>query len=170
MLVVPQHDFQEFTEVRQNKKPKRKLLIKTQVVLVSSVFVLFLTGLGLTSLSSALNSKGLEVYKLQRLIEQQERENERLRLDISKLESPQRIQQIATERLGMIVPTSKDVRIVHADIPENVSPEGQTVKFAAAFAGADPRLLPERKFGLVGMVQAVISWLIAPGSPTVGVE
>ena len=49
-------------------------------------------------------SRGYVLVATQSQAQQLEQENERLRVDIAKLKSPQRIKQIASEELGMVVP------------------------------------------------------------------
>ena len=49
-------------------------------------------------------SRGYELVAIQQQIQQVEQENERLRIEIARLKSPQRIEQIATDELGMEVP------------------------------------------------------------------
>ena len=49
-------------------------------------------------------SRGYALVAVQQQAQQLEQENERLRIEIAKLKSPQRIKAIATEELGMEVP------------------------------------------------------------------
>ncbi len=49
-------------------------------------------------------SRGYALVETQNQAQQIEQENERLRIEIAKLKSPQRIKQIAAEELGMDVP------------------------------------------------------------------
>ena len=49
-------------------------------------------------------SRGYALVETQNMAQQLEQENERLRIEIAKLKSPQRIKQIAEEELGMDVP------------------------------------------------------------------
>ena len=50
-------------------------------------------------------SRGYALVATQNQAQQLEQENERLRIEIAKLKSPQRIKQIAAEELGMDVPS-----------------------------------------------------------------
>lgn len=52
-------------------------------------------------------TRGYELVQMQRAAAQLERENQQLEIDIAHLKAPQRIRDIATNELGMIVP--KDV-------------------------------------------------------------
>ena len=49
-------------------------------------------------------SRGYALVETQNQAQQLEQENERLKIEIAKLKSPQRIKQIAEEELGMDVP------------------------------------------------------------------
>lgn len=49
-------------------------------------------------------SRGYALVATQNQAQQLEQENERLKIEIAKLKSPQRISQIAEEELGMVVP------------------------------------------------------------------
>jgi cell division protein FtsL len=49
-------------------------------------------------------SRGYELVALQQQAEQKEQENERLKIEIAKLKSPDRIKAIAKDQLGMEVP------------------------------------------------------------------
>ena len=49
-------------------------------------------------------SRGYALVEVQRQAEQLEQENERLKIDIAKLKSPERIKTIAKDKLGMEVP------------------------------------------------------------------
>jgi len=49
---------------------------------------------------------GYDLVEMKAVAARMEKENEILRLEIAKLKSPQRIQQIATSQLGMVVPKS----------------------------------------------------------------
>lgn len=61
----------------------------------------------LTIRSGISATRGYELVQMQRAAAQLERENQQLELDIAHLKAPQRIRDIATNDLGMIVP--KDV-------------------------------------------------------------
>lgn len=70
--------------------------------------VLFLTiailALLVTIGSGVSASRGYALVEVQRQAEQLEQENERLKIDIAKLKSPERIKAIAKDKLGMEVP------------------------------------------------------------------
>jgi cell division protein FtsL len=49
-------------------------------------------------------SRGYELVAIQQQADQKEQENERLKIEIAKLKSPERIKAIAQDQLGMEVP------------------------------------------------------------------
>jgi cell division protein FtsL len=49
-------------------------------------------------------SRGYELVAIQQQADQMEQENERLKIEIAKLKSPDRIKSIAQDQLGMSVP------------------------------------------------------------------
>ena len=70
--------------------------------------ILFLTIAVLAMLvtigSGVSASRGYALVEVQRQADALEQENERLKIDIAKLKSPERIKNIATDQLGMEVP------------------------------------------------------------------
>ncbi len=81
-------------------------------------FFLVLTMLfGLLFLVAQLNiaatQKGYRLKSLEQQIEEEKKEQESLRLDVARLESPARIEKIATETLKMVMPIRSElVRVV----------------------------------------------------------
>jgi len=60
----------------------------------------------LVTVGSGINAnQAYALTEAQQKADQLERENERLRVDIARLKSPQRIQTIATDQLNMVVPS-----------------------------------------------------------------
>lgn len=49
---------------------------------------------------------GYDLVEMKAQVAKMEKENDLLRLEVAKLKSPQRIQQIATSKLGMVLPQS----------------------------------------------------------------
>ena len=71
-----------------------QLLFLTMTVLALLVTV----GSGISA------SRGYELVAIQQQADQLEQENERLKIEIAKLKSPDRIKAIAQDQLGMSVP------------------------------------------------------------------
>ena len=70
------------------------------------LFVLFVAAAAMliTMQNEMITRAGYDLVELKAQVVKVEKDNEILRLDIAKLKSPDRIQQIATGKLGMIVP------------------------------------------------------------------
>jgi cell division protein FtsL len=59
-----------------------------------------------TMQSASIVNAGYELVQIKAQMAALEKNNDQLKLDIAKLKSPQRIQAIATQDLGMIIPKS----------------------------------------------------------------
>ena len=86
--------------------PRPRTLLNTR--LRSRCQVMFLViaafAMAVTVRSGISASRGYALVAVQQQAQQLEQENERLRVEIAKLKSPQRIQAIAAQELGMEVP------------------------------------------------------------------
>ncbi|MGI6092582.1 MAG: cell division protein FtsL [Veillonellaceae bacterium] len=80
----------------KNAKLRLKCFMMVTMIAIAAMFV--------TIRSEAIIRAGYELVQTKAQILKYEKENEMLRLDIAKLKSPQRIQQIATAQFGMVVP------------------------------------------------------------------
>lgn len=74
--------------------------------------------------SEMIVRSGYDLVDIKKQITQLERDNEQLRLDIAKLKSPQRIQNIADKELGMVLP-QKIYRAAVAGLSENPKTGGK---------------------------------------------
>ena len=83
-------------------RPKLDYLLRSRCslafVIISILAMLVVIRSGISA------SRGYALVATQNQAQQIEQENERLRIEIAKLKSPQRIKQIAEEELGMGVP------------------------------------------------------------------
>jgi cell division protein FtsL len=70
-----------------------------QLVLLAAALAMLIT-----VHSSVMVQAGYDLVEMKAQAAKLERDNELLRLEIAKLKSPQRIQQIATSQLGMVTP------------------------------------------------------------------
>ena len=105
----PCHIYDE-VEIKELRKSAKEPLYKTvlDTTTRSHCQLLFLTmavlGLLVTVGSGVSASRGYELIAVQQQVEQKEQENERLRIEIAKLKSPERIKAIAQDQLGMSIP------------------------------------------------------------------
>ena len=90
--------------VRVNTAKKSNCMLFIGVVAILSMLV--------TLQSAIIVKAGYELVQVKAQVVQKEKANDSLRLDIAKLKSPQRIQQIAMQDLGMVVPKT----VYHATV------------------------------------------------------
>ena len=83
-------------------RPRINTVLRSKCRLAFIVFAIFAMLVTIRNGISA--SQGYALVATQSEAQQLEQENERLRIEIAKLKSPQRISQIAEEELGMGVP------------------------------------------------------------------
>ena len=100
------HNQIKFTEGAQltliHGRPKLDKILRSRCrlafVVISILAMLVVIRSGISA------SRGYALVATQNQAQQIEQENERLRIEIAKLKSPQRIKQIAADELGMDVP------------------------------------------------------------------
>ena len=85
-----------------NGRPRLNHLLRSRCRVFFLVFAVF--AMAIVIRSGICASRGYALIATQEQAQQLELENERLRVEIAQLKSPQRIKQIAEEELGMIVP------------------------------------------------------------------
>jgi len=95
---------QQATPTIKNKKSLPKLDIALRSKCLITVVLVAVIAIFVTVRSEAMIRAGYDLVQLKSQALHLERENERLRLDVAKLKSPQRIQHIATAELGMVMP------------------------------------------------------------------
>ncbi len=83
-------------------RPRLNHLLRSRCRIAFVVFAVLAMAVVIRSGISA--SRGYALVATQTQAQQLELENERLRVEIAQLKSPQRIKQIAEDELGMIVP------------------------------------------------------------------
>lgn len=84
------------------RRPRLNHLLRSRCRVAFIVFAILAMAVVIRSGISA--SRGYALVYTQDQAQQIELENERLRVEIAQLKSPQRIKKIAEEELGMIVP------------------------------------------------------------------
>lgn len=108
MLANRKQEWQEFqieAEVKPVVKPAAKRAdsgVRRQGLQI--MFLVIAAVMLITVHSEAIIHSGYDLVQMKAQAAQLEKENEALKLDIAKLKSPQRIQQIATSELGMVQP------------------------------------------------------------------
>jgi cell division protein FtsL len=109
MLVNKKQDWdiyqqQELPSIKKKYSVKPDIALRVKC-LTTAIIVVFVA-MFLTACSEAIIRSGYELVQMKLQVIKLEKENELLKLDIAKLRSPQRIQNIATAELGMVMPQS----------------------------------------------------------------
>ena len=97
---VPQQSTSMLRVIKSRPKLNTRLRSKCQWAFI----IIAVLAMLVTVRSGISASRGYALVATQNQATQLEQENERLRIEIAKLKSPQRISQIAEEELGMVVP------------------------------------------------------------------
>ena len=133
---------QEWDIYEQQEVPsvKKKCLPKTDIALrvkcLTTVILVTLAAVFLTVSSESIIRAGYDLVQMKSQVIKLEKENELLQLDIAKLRSPQRIQNIATSQLGMVVPQN----VYYAQsVPQStkVNPEKEKSMISMVLNGLD---------------------------------
>ena len=85
-----------------NGRPRLNHLLRSRCRIFFAVFAIF--AMAVVIRSGICASRGYALVATQNHAQQVELENERLRVEIAQLKSPQRIKEIAESELGMEVP------------------------------------------------------------------
>lgn len=86
--------------IHSRPKLDRNLRSRCQIAFI----IISILAMLVTVRSGISASRGYTLVATNTQAQQLEQENERLRIEIAKLKSPQRIKQIASDELGMVVP------------------------------------------------------------------
>jgi len=90
---------------RRKVRPEARLNSGMRSRMLRLVALLALCAAAVTAMSGINASRGYALVQMQNEAKQLEMENRQLQLEISQLKSPQRIKDIATKDLGMVVPS-----------------------------------------------------------------
>ncbi|HWR05364.1 cell division protein FtsL [Sporomusa sp.] len=104
------------------QKADKQLRVKCLILVIIAVVMAAVT----TMQSAAIVQAGYDLVRIKGQVAKVEKENELLRLDIARLKSPQRIEEIAVKELGMIVP--KNAYYASAIPADSTSSQAEPVK------------------------------------------
>ncbi len=167
MIVAPQrNDYHESYEQqpaptrRTKRQPKRKFGVKTLVVGV--VLSGFIFGMVLTFYHLYSVRLGYQVVALQNEIATMKKENAYLELEVARLKSLDRIEQVATTRLGMVKPQDVEMlRVAHGQ--PGISTKGAATPAGSQVASNSDQPAKQRHPLIEAAVQAVASYRVADG-------
>ena len=98
------HHIDQSIKIAINKPVKLNTVLRGRCLVL--LVLLTTMAMFMTMRSEAIVRAGYELVQIKSQMIKIEKENEQLRLELAKLKSPQRIQSIASNQLGMIVPPS----------------------------------------------------------------
>lgn len=117
------------TQVRKVRKLKYKKNPRTFAVIVVMTF--FLMGLGLAARYAQLTTAGYKINNLKKQVSSLQNENDQLDLQVKKMESLNRIETIAVDKLGMQKPNAQEgVQFLAIDPAENSKSKGNNTQLA----------------------------------------
>jgi cell division protein FtsL len=118
MLVQKKQEYHVYEQEAISPKPKivRKADKRLRGKCLLMVIMVAAMAAVTTLQSAAIIQAGYDLVKVKSQVAKMEKENELLRLDISKLKSPQRIEEYATKNLGMVV--AKNAYYATVTVPE----------------------------------------------------
>ena len=97
---MPQQEQPKLRVIKNRSRLNTLLRSRCQLAFI----IISILAMLVTVRSGISASRGYALVATQNQAQQLEQENERLKIEIAKLKSPQRISQIAEEELGMVVP------------------------------------------------------------------
>ena len=155
---------EEDSRVIRRPKPSR-LPQKGKLALIGLVFLTFSTGMLIAFYYSQVLVTGYKTYSLGKELATISQETVSLEQEVDRLNSLDRIEQVATTKLGMVKPGVKDVVVVRADLT------GKSGGTALVGKGAPPSGPKGEKVvkasqgeGRSGIVQAFASLMGIKGS------
>ena len=92
-----------YVSIKENEKLMNKIakkLLKT----ITIIAVLMYTGLTIFKQEAAFNKYDAEIAKYERLIEQEELKKEQLKNTKAKISSKEYVEEIAREKVGLVMP------------------------------------------------------------------
>ena len=101
---------------------KRRAVRRSRGLCIVIVLLAFVLGLVWTTQSIWLVLKGYELAQLKKEINTLQQANERLQLEVARLQSPEYVAQVATTKLGMVKPTARDIRFLLDNTNQQVKP------------------------------------------------
>lgn len=143
-----------YTSARRRARP-RPAVRRGQVWLLCLLVFTFVCGLTLVFAHGQVAVIGYRLTNLQREVAALAAENGTLEAALSELESLDRVERVATSRLGMVKPGEADVLYVALDT-------------AGQEGGQSPERQPQSEkestpFGEAGVIQALVELVFRPG-------
>ncbi|AEF95184.1 Septum formation initiator [Desulfotomaculum nigrificans CO-1-SRB] len=149
---------QTFERSGARRRLSRQTIVRGKLLLTGSIFTLFLTGVAIAYYFAQIANVGYQISRLQNELDELQAEHEYLESQTNQLMSLQRIEAIATTKLGMVKPNTKEVVLVPA-LPANPQGEKKPTKTDRSQASSINQQAPKED-NQSGIKQ--------PGSPVIG--
>ncbi|MCR6544474.1 cell division protein FtsL [Dehalobacterium formicoaceticum] len=101
--------------IRRKAKSRKAGVMLAKIIVVGSVLLAVVTGLMLTATHAQITYRNSNIIQIKNEISDLQNANERLKLEIARKKSLDRIESIATKELGMIQPGINDIKYVAFD-------------------------------------------------------
>lgn len=109
------YSYEQRPVIRRKTKAKKAGMMQAKIVVVGCILFAVLTGLMLTATHSQVTQKTDNIIQVKREISDLQNANERLKLEIARLKSLDRIELIAMTELGMVQPGINDIKYIAFD-------------------------------------------------------
>lgn len=107
-------DERQIEKVKSKRQLSKRAIRRGKIMLTGSIFALFVTGVAVAYYFAQVAAVGLQIGQLQKELTKLNSEQEYLETQANQLMSLQRVEAIATTKLGMVKPNSKEVVLVAA--------------------------------------------------------
>jgi len=119
LLVAKQisHDYSYHEEpvVSRKRRGRKAGPVQEKLILVGCIFLAVITGLMLAATHAQITDRNANIIQVKQEISDLQNANERLKLEIARLKSLDRIENIAMTQLGMVEPGIEDIQYVAFD-------------------------------------------------------
>lgn len=116
---LPKSGASDQLRVLKGRRLRRPSIAPWMIMVIIAVVAFLALGFARTS----LDRSAFELAELNKAIDEQAALNERLRVEVARLENPARIAPLADE-MGLVIPTDTHQLLVDLDVPSPVVAEG----------------------------------------------
>ena len=128
-------------------KPKTKPNVRLRSQCFTLIVIAVVMGMLAAVQSAAVVKAGYTLVQVKADVAKAEKENELLRLDIAKMKSPQRIEMIAVQQLGMVIPQ----KTYYAAAATNAPVPQEPVNSSVITRNVNPSTLADKLSSLLAM-------------------
>lgn len=132
--------FEQPLQVNQTRRTKKVMRFRgrTRFLYAGIFLIAFLLGLGLTWRYVQVTATGYEIVRMKKELKAMELENQRLEMQLENLQTLERIESVAINKLGMVKPDPQaGVQFVAIESTEDANPWPSTAGQTGARAMAE---------------------------------